>query len=1240
MSFGTSFQQISMKYLVTVTLNQYLSWMISFKKGENIEHISILLELLNFILFNPNIIQVNNGILLISSTIYYLFDFYFNYISFNDLFHIINPFISFFLNNSFLPKNSYELIYKLIQIILKDNLKIYNLKILYLFQQLFPIFKNFHYKMSPYLIDNISKLLYDGLINLDEIALQICINLISFFGHSCFIYPVKEIPNSIFNIISKNDPIIKFPDNFPEIIKLINIKTIPIISNWNCKSTFDQPIDINYNPKFSKKKDLSILIHSEVLNKIPLILSFIQYNNILLDTFITSFSSILCLLGSNSYIFDISSILIYIFMKIPISNFDNSICRLIINSSIFDPKITFHFDFLIFSNLDIIRTLKLDFLFKFDNFYNIFLDFHIYPLLYSELCFRIIKNLNDFISIFEKNKNFPNFFSKEIQYYRLHNNIDELTKNQINQARLSQFSLLDKLLLSERLSQNFFNDISFCSLLLSLLLENFIRKFILNILLNYLKTENGTKNQILLTSLISITKESFYEVSLTEPLEFYNDIIYFYSSLIYFTPIYILSLLPFLVNITEKLLNIQFNNHFYNFIINSLDFFILTSNLNKISQSQLISIESSIIKYFDINPPIIILNKLLILSSSSKNTILKNYFIIKQPKLFISLIKLFSNSTLFDSLLEYIYNICYFSDQNCIILHENCFEIPLLNLINEWNSINNDKTHQVNLILKIFSKISNKICSVAVCQKFIELFTPINEKYLPNYFTPILNYFNNNLMNTFQYPNSYIPLTNTVSFIINGFNESLITNNFNFGFWIYLLESKTTFTILTIKLSNLMSFSCFIENSFIKTFLINSSVGQWEGSSHIDIPLNKWTFINFNIIIDANINHIIMIASLNSDQFRRMTFPFFAIPKGQVSIVFGEYFNNSNSNIIHSYLGPFGIYKNLSYTDIDYLNEIGPRNMSILNNYEYLFISYIESNFIYIDSLPSNNELNIQYNPFKNNQNFTFIDIFSYQIGFSVLLPLLNFADYTFKNGNNYPDLIEIIINSLNLSFSLSNHAQKEFFLSNGFQLLAYILINIDKKHITNRLYMLFFEYVFIIKNDEILFEFFKFILLNLEIWYRSNFEDHEKIINHWVYSLYPSFKLIFLKLFSFIDILSILRVYYYYESIEEGLIRIRNIDLHNLDNIRDDLIFLSFSFVNKSISSKEIEILIDHILTLSDQKQIFHLLNLVSCIINNNYLEENINFNCILQLLNLLNQDFNDNIIKIIKICLDSFYN
>lgn len=507
--------------------------------------------------------------------------------------------------------------------------------------------------------------------------------------------------------------------------------------------------------------------------------------------------------------------------------------------------------------------------------------------------------------------------------------------------------------------------------------------------------------------------------------------------------------------------------------------------------------------------------------------------IITQPYIPVLILLAFSNSSRNVESLQFIHELCKFSQSNSVLIHNGRLDISLLELINQKKA-SVDESEQLYIIegLKLIEKICHTISSTAVAKKFIGLLCPIDEKFISKYHTYFLDSLISIINQEASNPTDAMPLSKSSFFIqASDLKPSWFQKGFEVTFWLFAdyLSNATLFSIST-KEKHEINIS--IKNNMLKLRTNKSKEITNSFSFDVNIPVLKWFYVSFNI-------------SKKNDK-----------------IVVNGYFNDTK---LQPFVGPWNSWQ---FTTIDIgrnecdtgskLSSFGlftiPNNKSLYSEGHKAIHSnallYIKNEIVNERLIPrdtSSNNIPIEFIGPPVIQHVTFIDTLIRICTVEALLPLYAQLDFPYIDNTETPPSLPMKITEIFSSLlSIGQEVEEEFVKSKIFNIIEFLLTSLNRNDfLTFDFYLTFYKIFLNIRTRELRSQLFVHILMSFSLWSNAVAKETERIVDHWQTTLYEQFMPESVRLFSMEKLLYLMNDYFPYSgnfhitSIRASLIKI-----------------------------------------------------------------------------------------------------
>lgn len=972
---------------------------------------------------------------------------------------------------------------------------------------------------------------------------------------------------------------------------LPDISSFKVNLNFYDRETFKDGLDLQTEIKFPEVKNIFELFPQNIIEKLSLIIATISKSKFLSSKFLKTMRKYIINLKET----EIKASLYYAFLYFCLNLQEyikaKDINEILLNPPFFSPANNIFDKSDNFNIINSIRSTVMNLLVRNSKEFIVLplMKWYREPFLFSEICYRIIRQHQFIIFNDMKIQHLCRTLLKVSVYYQ---QLDYSTNDSktIEIARRSILVLISRFLMDQEIKYQFFSNEYFISFFLSFLFEPSLSQFVLSNLLSLFTSCKKTISSILINmiqqiihiSLPMFPNEKFVSLINSIYLTFnsilirdigYRDIFYNFGTLLF-----------------ESKLNLTNSEPVQIMIQNIIQFITLIFSPEKISDLQIQFLFDAIQIGFDNHKPQSLLQKVIQLIAGECTGSLSPTFIIQNPNVLKFFIEIVLNDEKLNDVIKFLNELVLFSEKNAIQSHKAEFDLYLIDLIHAQK----DKETISNL-LNLFHCISSVISSVNVVERFVYLMSPTEMKYLHKYYDLFVQSLNSIFIKSSKIPFSSIPMIYSKGAIeIQGLNGSDFDEEFSFCFWIKSIKNSAQYKSKIIEIFDLKGKSVSIFNTssnlFIKVIDNQfSSVGKVE----FKIPQEEWSFITITFQVKNNCYYIKPFIGCN--EYRTLEIEAISFQNNPVTIICGGITKDSEQPDIPSKLGSFGIFSKLSKENITSLWLSGPRVKDIFPTEPKCFVIIEKKDEYIVIDQKAPVETKLLQKRIRAEVNFQSALIELCKI--DILIPLFLQFDLPTSENNYFPSLLKTVAELFNNIFSVSPESQEMFYELHGFQIISAILLSKDDKYIDYSLYTQFYKMMSSFINCNYQQDLLNYILLNLDIWMKTDAENHLRILRHWNRSLFPTMLSILASRFQ--TILYYLRVYYYYNitNEEKDYIqcekRVRG-EIINVKECRQLLSHIALLLANESFTEPDYRCLMSHCLTCSEIIQINDLLVII----------------------------------------------
>lgn len=838
-------------------------------------------------------------------------------------------------------------------------------------------------------------------------------------------------------------------------------------------------------------------------------------------------------------------------------------------------------------------------------FDSILLEYVKYPHLLTEIleiCLMQLDNLSAMISQFTKIIRTFRLIGLQLQTSEFtlsetNKPFYDLSIQVIEESRLSLFRLFLGLFEYNSFLKVFLSDNLFLSFFLSFLFEINIRKFVLDELRIYLQTDLS-KDQftIFIFHLTQVINQVFPTLPDSDGFKLIYDILVMLNSI------------PNLI--------FTYSDRMANLVLTVIDLFDLleTTEISKLVFDQIIKLITLMpgIKLDAIEKP---LRQFGSLNQSEYQSILnllacdllkdnKLNFVIQNGHLMNILFRVFLNDTNM-GITKLSAKLCQNENENCFVLHQCQYDLELLNYVLEHRNDDNSSQSikQIPSILENVAIIASVVSSPVIVQRYISLFIPIDNRYISSIHHLLLKPLQLILEGAEKYPSNAISLSNPIQLPMESFKQ-FVKDSFTFTCWIYSYGTLSNDN----ELINIFSLLTTDDKPLFTIGLYKNLIVIQDNVTNIQITKRMWEFISL-VYTDNKLRFFV------EDQNLWIKHVDLKIPASNITAIIGGIYlttasidsinqtqtihYDTSSLIKHKYdfiarIGNFHFFPNYFYQLPLKIFKLGPRNTQ--NMYHSLF-NFDHAKMAQLVGYSSSMEYR------------TFTDILLRFFKIEILLPIFAQLDLKMMNGQQSDFRVIDIVSVFKAALFAGDKEQNDFYQAKGFQIISHLLLSSSPSQISFELYLSFYEILECLLYDNAKKDMFIEIIMNFDLWIVSSFEDHRRILNHWCKTLFPIYSSFMTELFSFSKLLSIIRIYYWYQPIEKEMIRgfetndenqhfnrTRNPSL-NISECRSLMFKLLYDLSSLQFRSEDFLAITEHCISLKDEKQQIDLLCFMNAI-------------------------------------------
>ena len=1107
---------------------------------------------------------------------------------------------------------------------------------------------NFKFQIVQYLLNFISEIDYSALFFIKK-ALRV-------LSDECIKLIIPMLPNSIFNFLKKYDPIkVGHSQKEPDVITLTKIikneldfsdmETLP--DGFDPSFTVTFPAIIELNQFFDKNTCKSLSSIATILSN-TIIQKDDEYSpttNTSINFFVECYFDFINKNMQDDHIYNFFCALLFICSKISRLFLTTTLAQSFFHPLIFNKKDTIFEcnDVSNFNTLNTLRSISLDFVLSdYGNAIDeiIQTDIMKIPLFVAELFARLSNVSTLFAAKIDSNPKLIKTISSIILYYQHYeiailellqtskNSLLEKQKKSIQLARISIFATLAHLFSDIKTLKTFYDDSIFINSISVFLFEEPIRPFVISSLTTYFSLVEIDIDYDFSVIFDHIIKNINIQLPNHRYILLLKDIMtilvtglaYHQKGIERFS-----NTCKILCQSLARLSNDEDSYKTYEIGINLLA---LMSSYFEISNIEIEALISGLTSFKNPEFKESLYPKFLSLLAGQSVPPTSPNFIIKQPQVIKLIIQVYQTTDKLDKIITLISDLCSFSSKNLEICSESDLDLAILSLLEKMKVssliCSSDGTlcewqaPVVKKFLEFYTMISINHSKTQSVLRYVSLLSPIDNKNISPYQTQFIKALESIVMKAYEQPLSTFPLNGSKIYSDSRssikksskhlyFNDSL-ENGFALLFWVYIEPSMSDYRprICTIDFNAHFRVGLFLSRNSLFLF-------QDENELELTTPIcdniteQKWhmisihyqftnvrTFIHYSI--DCNINGITTIPTPSTQTLQEKVKCKIKIGGGfrsskQKKMLTLPIHPHSASSAISdiepsSKLALFALFNSRALEDFIQIYEIGIHDLCNLTTLPLDPVFFISNFSEYIDPDHKPNG---------------FMDVLIGQCGVNCLIPLF-LQTNMLMNGEPFTISFELIITLLNHILVYSVEAQKSFYQSKGFSIIAQLLTDHWTKYFTFKNYQQLYQLLLSIQYEPLQQQLFDEVLTNYTFLMNIDDDLHIRILRHWWQSLFPSFKLIAQNFSSFEDIASIMRLFYWYQPIETMKIKYINERSKslNIEECRKYLASILFDYASESFELNMFECILSHCVSCAEQRQVTELIQLLIKIFKN----------------------------------------
>lgn len=817
-----------------------------------------------------------------------------------------------------------------------------------------------------------------------------------------------------------------------------------------------------------------------------------------------------------------------------------------------------------------------------------------YPLLLGEICYRFASNRE----IADIHESLIPKLSKTLVNLSLYYQqcvIDESNKKEIETVRTAIFVFMAQILRSQRFTKVLFNNDYFVSFFCSFLFEKPLRPFVISHVRQYL-----THGENLSTGpLVNTLSQIFHICAMAFPDEnavlLTEEVLHLLSDVLIYNRQMSQHFQRLLDCIFPQFTALLPGESSRMFLLQALQFLSVASGCEQLASQQIASLESAIENCFVTNIPPQLSLRLIQLIAGECVASQQPFFVIRQPKILQIYLKMaLRNNTVLEAI-SFINGLCIYSSRNCELCHSSGLDLFIIDTL---STLPNEDPEVTKHLLVLFEKIATVISSVAVVHRYISLLALVDGK-IPARQLLYISALNSIVSYASQVPAGVMILQDSAQLELKNIDFEDIKNGFTLMAWLYVEElsgdyDPDLFTLVDSKGSRFRVFFTSAGCFYALHRDGNEAIGK------IDVKLVQRTW--FNLAIHCNIQEHQIVGFVNCHQGKQREMPELGLVPGDIKVIVG---GNSPVYVHPVKVGPLGLFGDATKDQIASVYGLGPHLNGKLTCDAIFFLQpqWAQQKMSFLAKRMRSGVVG-KIVKSSRTQASSFTDVLIRICKVETLIPLFAQLMATPPVEGFFPMFLTSIVNVLSQALLASEQGQESFSRANGCSVLSKFLTTMADEFADYQIYLQFASLMQSVSYPPLQKDLVQRILFNPEIWLKCDPESHLRVLRHWTRTLMPSLMGSANQFLSFDVLLYFLRVYYWYEPVEEPLAsmvgRTRGMEL-NVSECRQLLNQIAVVIATTSFTKADLDLLMSHCLTLVENKQVIDLLAILNMLISHN---------------------------------------
>jgi len=536
-----------------------------------------------------------------------------------------------------------------------------------------------------------------------------------------------------------------------------------------------------------------------------------------------------------------------------------------------------------------------------------------------------------------------------------------------------------------------------------------------------------------------------------------------------------------------------------------------------------------------------------------------NKFVIKSPFIPNLVLSIYAKSAIIIDIIKFFISLCDYSKTNSSILGSYGFDQMVIDEMNSIISSRREDTLLFQEYLKLLHRVFRYRVMKTSLMKFLSLLCHKEHISFLKFQPMLLDTLNLIIHDSILDHVNYFPLDGKeYSCGVEKFPSD--PNGFTFTFWIYLETNSSDYRphIFSVGYDDAMFGAFLSENSIVVS--IKSSILDSSSKICSTVKYQTWEFVT--ITFKFMKNRIVVNISINCN-------------KSEITVLPSLLYNEKASIIC---IGGGMV------NTIDKPSRIAS---------PCLFNKLSDDQIVHVYGLGINPEFGEFFKPVASIPCITgesvhdsyFMKTFFQRTSIFSLIPLFSIHKNPFDK-SIFIIQLESSIGILCRILQYGSDSQNSFLSIHGFEIISYLMIFHSFSFITFKMYMQLAQ-ILSIPNEELHYSLLSNILVNTNLIVRLDQEIQIKIFKLWEKTLFPSFWRTITKVFDFSHLISILRIYYWFEPIEPWAQQRKSQRSHSeIHNCRSVLYRVSILYLTEEFSIRHFQLIIGYIIGCEDVNQ------------------------------------------------------